>query len=86
MPAHAATPAAEIPQRIAMLYMPNGVRPDRWTPEGDGSRFKLSPILKSLEAYREEILICTGLQNKASFHVPILREVLADGLRDVQGL
>jgi hypothetical protein len=67
MPAHAATPAAEIPQRIAMLYMPNGVRPDRWTPEGDGSRFKLSPILKSLEAYREEILICTGLQNKASF-------------------
>ncbi len=47
MPAHAATPAAEVPQRIAMLYMPNGVRPDRWTPEGDGSRFKLSPILNA---------------------------------------
>lgn len=67
MPAHAASPAAAMPQRIAMLYMPNGVRPDRWTPEGEGTKFKLSPILRSLESHREQLLVCTGLQNKASF-------------------
>jgi hypothetical protein len=52
---------------MAMLYMPNGVREDRWTPDGTGDRFKLSPILSPLEKHREEILILTGLQNKASF-------------------
>lgn len=56
-----------LPVRMALLYMPNGVREDRWTPEGSGSRFKLSPILSPLEAHREDLLILTGLQNKASF-------------------
>ncbi len=55
------------PIRIALLYMPNGVRADRWTPEGEGKGFKLSPILSPLEKHREELLILTGLQNKASF-------------------
>ncbi len=55
------------PVRLAMLYMPNGVRADRWTPDGTGSKFKLSPILSPLEAHREDLLVLTGLQNKASF-------------------
>lgn len=55
------------PVRMALLYMPNGVRQDRWTPDGDGTRFKLSPILSPLEAHREDLLVLTGLQNKASF-------------------
>ena len=66
-PLMAATGAAGFPIRMAMLYMPNGVRQDRWTPEGDGARFKLSPILSPLEKHREDILILTGLQNKGSF-------------------
>jgi hypothetical protein len=66
-PAFAAGGARDFPVRMAMLYMPNGVRPDRWTPEGDGDRFKLSPILSPLEAHRKEILVLSGLQNKASF-------------------
>jgi len=55
------------PVRMALLYMPNGVRQNRWTPEGSGSRFKLSPILSPLEAHREDLLVLTGLQNRASF-------------------
>jgi Protein of unknown function (DUF1552) len=55
------------PVRMALLYMPNGVREDRWTPDGDGTRFKLSPILSPLEAHRDNLLVLTGLQNKASF-------------------
>lgn len=63
----ASSAAANFPVRLAMLYMPNGVRENRWTPEGSGSRFKLSPILSPLEAHRDDLLILTGLQNKASF-------------------
>ncbi len=59
--------ASDFPVRMAMLYMPNGVRQDRWTPEGTGGDFKLSPILSPLEAHREDLLVLTGLQNKASF-------------------
>jgi len=59
--------SSAVPIRIALLYMPNGVRADRWTPEGEGKGFKLSPILSPLEKHREELLILTGLQNKASF-------------------
>ena len=55
------------PVRLALLYMPNGVRADRWTPDGSGTRFKLSPILSPLEKHREDLLILTGLQNRASF-------------------
>jgi len=66
-PLMAAGSSGSHPVRIALLYMPNGVRQDRWTPEGDGSRFKLSPILSPLEKHREELLVLTGLQNKASF-------------------
>lgn len=66
-PVMAAGTAGNFPVRMAMLYMPNGVRPDRWTPEGTGSKFRLSPILSPLESHRDDILVLTGLQNKASF-------------------
>lgn len=66
-PLMAAPGTGGYPVRMAMLYMPNGVRENRWTPEGTGNRFKLSPILSPLEKHREDILVLTGLQNKASF-------------------
>jgi len=67
-PLMGATPGSSaFPVRMAMLYMPNGVRQDRWTPDGTGKRFKLSPILSPLEGHRDDILVLTGLQNKASF-------------------
>lgn len=59
--------ASDFPVRMALLYMPNGVRADRWTPEGTGADFKLSPILSPLEAHRQDLLVLTGLENKASF-------------------
>ena len=33
------------PVRMAAMYMPNGVREDMWTPEGDKRDFRLSPTL-----------------------------------------
>ena len=37
------------PLRLACLFMPNGVRPEAWTPEGDGEDYAITPHLKPLE-------------------------------------
>ena len=58
--------AAAAPTRLAFLFMPNGVREDRWTPEGQGREFQLSPILSPLEARKRDITVLTGLGNRAS--------------------
>ncbi len=69
----AATTSAA-PVRLAALYMPNGVRQDMWTPEGEGRNFKLSPTLAPLEDMKDRILIPTNLYNEAvkdgSVHLP----------------
>jgi len=66
--------ATKSPVRLAALYMPNGVREDMWTPQGEGTNFKLSPTLQPLEDLKENILIPTNLYNQAvkdgSVHLP----------------
>ncbi|MFT4548895.1 MAG: hypothetical protein ACI9MB_002863, partial [Verrucomicrobiales bacterium] len=54
------------PVRMACLFMPNGVNPKGWTPEGKGDKFELSPILRPLEDVRDDILVLSNLRNKAS--------------------
>ena len=54
------------PLRLAALYMPNGVNPNEWTPEGVGGEFTLSSILAPLETLKSEILVLTGLMNHQS--------------------
>jgi len=54
------------PQRMAMLYMPNGVNPWAWTPEGKGADFKLSPTLQPLEDLKSHITVLTNLWNENS--------------------
>jgi hypothetical protein len=54
------------PRRFACLYMPNGTRPDRWTPEGEGANFRLSPILAPLQSHQSELLVLTHLWNAAT--------------------
>lgn len=61
-----AAAAVKAPTRMGFLFMPNGVREDRWTPEGQGTDFKFSPILSPLEAHRKDITVLTGLGNRAS--------------------
>ncbi|NNC88371.1 MAG: DUF1552 domain-containing protein [Akkermansiaceae bacterium] len=65
-PLAAAPAGGSVPVRMACLFMPNGVRSDKWTPEG-GNNMKLSPILKPLEAVKDDILVLSGLSNKGSF-------------------
>lgn len=61
-PARAAAGSAP-PTRMAFLFMPNGVHPHRWTPEGTGHDWKPSPLLEPLAAHRQDLTILTNLQN-----------------------
>lgn len=54
------------PLRAAFLFMPNGVRPDHWTPEGDDERFELTPMLKSLHKVKDDFVLLEKLWNQQS--------------------
>lgn len=64
--ARAAATVRACPVRMAVLFMPNGVRADMWTPEGEGRDFRLSPTLEPLSDLRDEILVLTNLWNQGS--------------------
>jgi len=61
-----AAPPARPPVRMAFLYMPNGVNPHTWTPQGFGSDFPLSPALEPLAPVRGDVLVLTDLMNAAT--------------------
>ncbi len=54
------------PTRLGVLFMPNGVREDAWTPEGAGTDFTLSKTLSPLETLKDRLLIPSNLWNQAS--------------------
>lgn len=65
--ASAATDAAlKQPVRMAMLYMPNGVNVNMWTPKGTGRDFELSPTLEPLADLKDDILVMGNLWNQAA--------------------
>ena len=55
---------SEPPVRTACLFVPNGVRPDHWTPPGDGEDYELTPHLKPLERHKSEFLVLENLWNE----------------------
>jgi hypothetical protein len=63
-PVSAGERLAEPPLRMAFLFMPNGVRPDYWTPPGDGEDYEITSHLKPLEGLRKEFLLLENLWNK----------------------
>ena len=58
--------AAKPPVRMAVIYMPNGVNPAAWLPQGTGKDFELSPTLQPLAKLKEQVLVLTELWNAAS--------------------
>jgi hypothetical protein len=55
--------SAKHPVRMAVLYMPNGVNSDQWTPKGAGKEFELSPSLEPLKNVKSDLLIFNELMN-----------------------
>ena len=52
--------AAKPVLRFAACYVPHGMIMGKWYPVGDGANFRFSPILKSLEPFREQITVISG--------------------------
>ena len=52
---------SEPPLRMAFLFMPNGVRPDHWTPAGDAEIYEITPHLKPIERHRSEFTLLENL-------------------------
>lgn len=61
-----ASPATAPPVRLAVLWMPNGVREDTWTPTGTGTEFALSETLSPLAPFQRQLVIPTNLWNAGS--------------------
>jgi hypothetical protein len=67
MTALAQTPARPL-RRLGFIYMPNGVAMnhtgiDYWTPAGEGRNFQMSQILTPLSAYRDRMVVISGLDH-----------------------
>lgn len=53
--------AAKAPNRLGFAYIPNGVTMADWAPAGEGANFGFSRILKPFEAYRNDLMVLSGL-------------------------
>lgn len=63
---HAMAPAldaapAQPATRLAFTYVPNGVTMPAWTPKVAGGAFELTRILQPLAAFRDDIVVISGL-------------------------
>ena len=48
-------------KRLGIVYVPNGMRMDHWTPATVGSGFEFPSILKPMEPFRDQLQILSGL-------------------------
>jgi hypothetical protein len=68
-PAMAASSSPSRPVRLAFTAIPNGVNLPDWTPRGNGRLMELSPILKPLAPYREDVLVLSGLAHANAYEL-----------------
>jgi hypothetical protein len=63
VPALARAQKAKPPTRLSIVYLPNGIMMDQWTPDTTGAGFKLKPIMAPLAPFREQMLVVSGLSH-----------------------
>ena len=51
-------------KRLGIIYVPNGVFMDNWTPPERGSDFSLPSTMEPLAPFQDQMLVLTGLSNK----------------------
>ncbi len=66
------TPPGSPPKRMAFLYVPNGAHMAAWTPTAEGRDFQLPFILEPLQAFKDDLLVLSGLAQHGG-------EALGDG-------
>jgi len=63
--------AASPAMRAGFIYFPHGAVMNQWTPEKTGTDWEFTPILKPLEAFKKQMTIISGLENKAAIAPPV---------------
>jgi hypothetical protein len=53
--------AAKPVHRFGVMYIPNGMIMNKWTPALDGAEYEFTPTLESLAPYRDQLLILSNL-------------------------
>ena len=61
----AQTAAAPKP-KLGFFYFPHGAIMDKWTPAATGGGFEVTPILKPLAAFKDQMTIVSNLRNSAA--------------------
>lgn len=59
--AESAKPGSVAPNRMAFLYVPNGIHMPDWTPKETGAKFTLPPTLQPLSKLQSKLLVLSGL-------------------------
>ena len=63
--AQSRTAAAPL-RRFGVFYVPNGMSMPYWFPKTEGPLDQLPPTLRSLEAFRDRVLLCGGLDDESA--------------------
>ncbi|MEP6962209.1 MAG: DUF1552 domain-containing protein [Acidobacteriota bacterium] len=63
VPAYAPAATTAPVRRFGVVYHPNGVIYEQWLPTGTGVKYELSPTLKGLEAFKDKLIVVTGLSS-----------------------
>jgi hypothetical protein len=58
--------AARPARRLGVVYVPNGIAMEQWTPRAVGTGFELTPILQPLAPFRDRMLVVSGLDGAKS--------------------
>ena len=53
----------ETPVRLGVVYVPNGIIMEKWTPASEGADFELTPIMESLAPVKDQVLVLSGLNH-----------------------
>jgi hypothetical protein len=61
IPALGAAGTAKAPVRLGFVYHPVGMILNKWNPETEGAAFEITPSMKALEPFRENMVVFTGL-------------------------
>lgn len=54
--------AARPTRRFGVVYVPNGIAMEHWTPAEEGPGFGLTPILQPLEPFKDQMTVVSGLR------------------------
>jgi hypothetical protein len=70
VPALRAATRVKPARRLGIIYVPNGVIMNQWSPAAEGAGFEWSPTLQPLAPFRNQVLVLSGLDDHPALPQP----------------